>query len=55
MEHNDFDVTILSNNEIRIYNYRQNVNYYLIGYQYKSILIMINYFMKTLNTFYKNI
>lgn len=30
---NDFEVTVLSNNEIRIYNYRQNVNYYLIGYQ----------------------
>ena len=29
---NDFEVTILSNNEIRLYNYRQNVNYYLIGY-----------------------
>lgn len=29
---NDFDVTILSTNEIRIYNYRQNVSYYLIGY-----------------------
>lgn len=29
---NDFDVTILSNNEIRIYNYWQNVSYYLIGY-----------------------
>ena len=30
---NDFEVTVISNNEIRIYNYRQNVNYYLIGYQ----------------------
>ncbi len=30
---NDFEVTQLSNNEIRIYNYRQNVSYYLIGYQ----------------------
>ncbi len=30
---NDFEVTVLSNNEIRLYNYRQNVNYYLIGYQ----------------------
>lgn len=29
---NDFDVIILSNNEIRLYNYRENVNYYLIGY-----------------------
>ncbi|MFT6192761.1 MAG: WD40 repeat protein [Polaribacter sp.] len=29
---NDFEVTILSDNEIRIYNFRQNVNYYLIGY-----------------------
>ncbi|WP_343328350.1 hypothetical protein [Polaribacter staleyi] len=30
---NDFDVTIISNNEIRIYNRRENVSYYLIGYQ----------------------
>lgn len=30
---NDFEVTVLSNNEIRLYNYRNNVNYYLIGYQ----------------------
>jgi hypothetical protein len=30
---NDFEVTVLSNNEIRLYNYRQNVSYYLIGYQ----------------------
>lgn len=29
---NDFEVTILSNNEIRLYNYNQNVNYYLVGY-----------------------
>jgi len=29
---NDFEITILSNNEIRLYNQRQNVNYYLIGY-----------------------
>ncbi len=29
---NDFEVTIISTNEIRLYNYRQNVNYYLIGY-----------------------
>lgn len=29
----DFEVSVLANNEIRIYNYRQNVNYYLIGYQ----------------------
>tara|TARA_B110000967_G_scaffold209261_1_gene264613 strand:+ start:2314 stop:3237 length:924 start_codon:yes stop_codon:yes gene_type:complete len=29
---NDFEVTVLSDNEIRIYNFRQNVNYYLIGY-----------------------
>ncbi|MFY9243811.1 MAG: hypothetical protein WAO74_12375 [Polaribacter sp.] len=29
---NDFEVTVLSRNEIRIYNYRQNVSYYLIGY-----------------------
>lgn len=30
---NDFEVTVLSNNEIKLYNRRQNVNYYLIGYQ----------------------
>lgn len=29
---NDFEVTILANNEIEIYNFRQNVSYYLIGY-----------------------
>lgn len=29
---NDFEVTILSNNEIELYNFRQNVSYYLIGY-----------------------
>ncbi len=29
---NDFEITILSNNEIRLYNYSQNINYYLIGY-----------------------
>ncbi|WP_298779662.1 hypothetical protein [uncultured Polaribacter sp.] len=29
---NDFEVTIISNNEIRIYNYIENVDYYLIGY-----------------------
>ncbi len=29
----DFEVTVLSNNEIKIYNYRQNISYYLIGYQ----------------------
>lgn len=29
---NDFEVTILTNNEIEIYNFRQNVSYYLIGY-----------------------
>ena len=29
---NDFEVTIISNNEIQLYNYRENVNYYLIGY-----------------------
>lgn len=30
---NDFEVTIVSNNEIELYNYRQNVSYYLVGYQ----------------------
>ncbi|WP_159949890.1 hypothetical protein [Polaribacter septentrionalilitoris] len=30
---NDFEVTIVSNNEIRLYNFRQNVSYYLVGYQ----------------------
>ena len=29
----DFEVYQISSNEIRLYNYRQNVNYYLIGYQ----------------------
>ncbi|MCG1034996.1 hypothetical protein [Polaribacter sargassicola] len=29
---NDFEVTVISNNEIRLYNYTENVNYYLIGY-----------------------
>lgn len=33
---NDFEVTILSNNEIRLYNRRQNVNYYLIGYSVRN-------------------
>lgn len=28
----NFDVTVMSNNEIRLYNYNQNVSYYLIGY-----------------------
>ncbi|TXD50579.1 MULTISPECIES: hypothetical protein [unclassified Polaribacter] len=28
----DFEVTVLSENEIRLYNFRQNVSYYLIGY-----------------------
>lgn len=30
---NDFEVTIISNNQISLYNYRQNVTYFLIGYQ----------------------
>ncbi|MFT5145312.1 MAG: hypothetical protein ACI9H1_000017 [Polaribacter sp.] len=30
---NDFEVTVTSSNEIRLYNYRQNVTYFLIGYQ----------------------
>jgi hypothetical protein len=30
---NDFEVRVLSNNEISLYNYRENVTYYLIGYQ----------------------
>ena len=29
---NDFEVSILSDNEIVLYNFRQNVSYYLIGY-----------------------
>ena len=29
----DFEVFQLSANQIRLYNYRENVNYYLIGYQ----------------------
>lgn len=30
---NDFEVTQIADNEIRIYNPRENVSYYLIGYQ----------------------
>ena len=30
---NDFEVTVTSSNEIRLYNYRQNITYFLIGYQ----------------------
>jgi hypothetical protein len=30
---NDFEVTVTSSNELRLYNYRQNVTYFLIGYQ----------------------
>jgi hypothetical protein len=30
---NDFEVTVTSSNEIRLYNSRQNVTYFLIGYQ----------------------
>ena len=30
---NDFEVTVTSPNEIRLYNYRQNITYFLIGYQ----------------------
>ena len=30
---NDFEVIVTSSNEIRLYNYRQNVTYFLIGYQ----------------------
>ena len=30
---NDFEVTVISSNEIRLYNYRQDVTYFLIGYQ----------------------
>ncbi|PQJ76859.1 hypothetical protein [Polaribacter glomeratus] len=33
---NDFEVTILSNNEIILYNRRQNVSYYLIGYSIRN-------------------
>ena len=33
---NDFEVTIISNNEIRLYNYRENVSYYLIGYNARN-------------------
>lgn len=28
----DFDVTVISNNEIEIYNYNRNVSYFLVGY-----------------------
>lgn len=30
---NDFEVRMISSNEISIYNYRENVTYFLIGYQ----------------------
>ncbi|WP_298762682.1 hypothetical protein [uncultured Polaribacter sp.] len=30
---NDFEVTIISNNEISLHNYRNNITYFLIGYQ----------------------
>jgi hypothetical protein len=30
---NDFEVTVTSSNQITLYNYRQNVTYFLIGYQ----------------------
>lgn len=29
---NDFEITVLPNNELSIYNFRENVSYYLIGY-----------------------
>lgn len=29
---NEFEVIVLNNNEIELYNYRQNVSYFLIGY-----------------------
>ena len=29
----DFEVTVISSNELRLYNHRQNVSYFLIGYQ----------------------
>ena len=33
---NDFEITSISSNEIILYNYRENVNYYLIGYNTNS-------------------
>ena len=30
--YSDFEISVLSNNEIRLYNYRENVSYFLIGY-----------------------
>jgi len=30
---NDFEITVTTSNEIRLYNYRENVTYFLIGYQ----------------------
>ena len=56
---NDFDVTVLSNNEIKIYNYRQNVSYYLIGYQTnqfdydKLFYENIEYFLQEYTTWVK--
>ncbi|WP_298882759.1 hypothetical protein [uncultured Polaribacter sp.] len=58
---NDFEVTVISNNEIRLYNYRQNVDYYLIGYNTnnfdydKLFYENIEYFLQEYNAWEKEI
>lgn len=51
---NDFEVTITSNNEIRLYNYRQNVTYFLIGYQ-TNTFDYDKLFYENIEYFYKSI
>jgi hypothetical protein len=56
---NDFEVTVTSSNEIRLYNYRQNVTYFLIGYQIdtfdydKLFYENIEYFLQEYNAWEK--
>jgi hypothetical protein len=56
---NDFEVTVTSLNEIRLYNYRQNVTYFLIGYQRdtfdydKLFYENIEYFLQEYNAWEK--
>ena len=56
---NNFEVTVTSNNEIRLYNYRQNVTYFLIGYQTntfdydKLFYENIEYFLQEYNAWEK--
>ena len=56
---NDFEVTVTSTNEIRLYNYRQNITYFLIGYQRntfdydKLFYENIEYFLQEYNAWEK--